>query len=174
MPAHLIIDGYNLLGGSEIRSGHLESSREMLLHDLAAYRHRKRHLITVVFDGWQQGRSTEQREHRAGLQVIYSRRGERADQVIQRLAREYGSDCAVVSSDHEIINAAKACGAFVMGSQEFAGKLRGSSAPSSGALPYKELDPGDDVRSGRGPGKKGNPRKLPKSQRQRDRQFKRF
>lgn len=121
MPTHLIIDGYNLLGGSEIRSGHLESSREMLLHDLAAYRHRKRHLITVVFDGWQQGRSTEQREHRAGLQVIYSRRGERADQVIQRLAREYGSDCAVVSSDHEIINAAKACGAFVMGSQEFAG-----------------------------------------------------
>jgi len=174
MPTHLIIDGYNLLGGSGIRSGHSESSRERLLHDLAAYRHRKRHSITVVFDGWQQGQPTEQREHRAGVQVIYSRRGERADQVIQRLAREYGTDCAVVSSDHEIINAARAHGAFVMGAQEFAGKLRGSSSLSSGALPYKELDPGDDVRSGRGPEKKGNPRKLPKSQRQRDRQFRRF
>ena len=173
MPTHLIIDGYNLLGGSGIRSGSSESSREMLLHDLAAYRHRKRHSITVVFDGWQQGRPTEQREHRAGVQVIYSRRGERADQVIQRLAREYGTDCAVVSSDHEIMNAARAHGAFVMGAQEFAGKLRGSSS-TPGALPYKELDPGDDVRSGRGPEKKGNPRKLPKSQRQRNRQFKRF
>ncbi len=173
MPTHLIIDGYNLLGGGGIRSGQSESAREMLLHDLAAYRHRKHHSITVVFDGWQQGRSTEQREHRAGVQVIYSKRGERADQVIQRLAREYGTDCAVVSSDHEIINAAKAHGAFVMGAQEFAGKLRGSSSAPA-ALPYKELDPGDDVRSGRGPGKKGNPRKLPKSQRQRDRQFRRF
>ncbi|MDH5739371.1 MAG: NYN domain-containing protein [Nitrospira sp.] len=173
MPTHLIIDGYNLLGGSGIRSGHSESSREMLLHDLAAYRHRKRHSITVVFDGWQQGRSTEQREHRAGVQVIYSKRGERADQVIQRLAREYGTDCAIVSSDHEIINAARAHGAFVMGAQEFAEKIRGSSSAPS-VLPYKELDPGDDVRSGRGPEKKGNPRKLPKSQRQRDRQFKRF
>ncbi len=174
MPTHLIIDGYNLLGGSGARSGHSESSREMLLHDLAAYRHRKRHSITVVFDGWQQGRSTEQREHRGGVQIIYSKRGERADQVIQRLAREHGTDCAVVSSDHEIINAARSHGAFVMGAQEFAGKLRGSSSPSSRALPYKELDPGDDIRSGRGLEKKGNPRKLPKSQRQRDRQFRRF
>jgi predicted RNA-binding protein with PIN domain len=173
MPTHLIIDGYNLLGGSGIRSGHSESAREMLLHELTAYRHRKHHSITVVFDGWQQGRSTEQREHRAGVQVIFSKRGERADQVIQRLAREYGTDCAVVSSDHEIINAARAHGAFVMGALEFAEKLRGSSS-SDGALPYKELDPGDDVRSGRGPQKKGNPRKLPKSQRQRNRQFKRF
>ncbi|NJL16386.1 MAG: hypothetical protein HC938_03510 [Nitrospira sp.] len=54
MPTHLIIDGYNLLGGGGIRSGQSESAREMLLHDLAAYRHRKHHSITVVFDGWQQ------------------------------------------------------------------------------------------------------------------------
>lgn len=174
MPTHLIIDGYNLLGISGIRRGHTEPDRDMLLHDLAAYRQRKHHAITVVFDGWQHGRSTEQREHRAGVQVIYSKRGERADQVIQRLAREYGTDCAVVSSDHEIINAARAHGAFVMEAQEFAGKLRGSVSPSSGTLPYKELDPGDDVRSGRGPEKKGNPRKLPKSQRQRDRRFRQF
>jgi len=77
---HLIVDGYNLLAGAGSLSGHLESARERLLHDLAAYRHRKNHLITVVFDGWQQGRPSEQREHRAGVQVIYSKRGERADQ----------------------------------------------------------------------------------------------
>lgn len=173
MPTHLIVDGYNLLAGAGSLSGHLESARETLVRDLAAYRHRKNHLITVVFDGWQQGRSSEQREHRAGVQVIYSKRGERADQVIQRLAREYGADCAVVSSDHEIVNAARAHGAFVMGSREFAEKLRVSSG-AAGAMPYKELDSGDDDRTRRGSEKKGNPRKLPKSQRQRDRRLKRF
>lgn len=173
MPTHLIVDGYNLLAGAGSLSGHLESARETLVHDLAAYRHRKNHLITVVFDGWQQGRSSEQREHRAGVQVIYSKRGERADQVIQRLAQEYGTDCAVVSSDHEIVNAARAYGAFVMGSREFAEKLHVSSG-AAGPIPYKELDSGDDDRPRRGSEKKGNPRKLPKSQRQRDRRLKRF
>jgi predicted RNA-binding protein with PIN domain len=173
MPTHLIVDGYNVLVGAGSLPGHLESARETLVRDLAAYRHRKHHLITVVFDGWQQGQPSEQREHRAGVQVIYSKRGERADQVIQRLAREYGADCAVVSSDHEIVNAARAHGAFVMGSREFAEKLRALSR-TTGARPNKELDIEDDDRPKRGPEKKGNPRKLPKAQRQRDRRLRRF
>lgn len=173
MPTHLIVDGYNVLAGAGNLSGHLEAARETLLHDLAAYRYRKNHLITVVFDGWQQGRSSEQREHRAGVQVIYSKRGERADQVIQRLAREYGADCAVVSSDHEIVNVARAHGAFVMGAHEFVRKLRALSS-TTGALPNKELDVEGDHRPKRGSEKKGNPRKLPKAQRQRDRRLRRF
>lgn len=173
MPTHVIVDGYNLLGGSGLRTGQMASSRDKLLHELAAYRYRTHHAITVVFDGWQHGHPTEQREYCAGVQVIYSKRGERADQVIQRLAREYGADCAVVSSDHEIMNVARAHRAFVIGAQEFAGKLHGSLGPSA-AVPHKELDPGDDAGSGRRQEKKGNPRKLPKAQRQRARQFRRF
>jgi len=170
MPVHLIIDGYNLLAvRSPVRS---ETAREALLQDLAAYRHRKGHPITVVFDGWLQGQPIEGREHRSGVQVIYSKRGEKADQVIQRLARQHGANCAVVSSDHEIVNVAKAQGAFVMGAQEFAGRLRMTSASST--VPFKELDEGDDARPRRGPDKKGNPRKLPKALRQRGRQLKRF
>ena len=115
----------------------------------------------------------EQREHRAGVQVIYSKRGEKADQVIQRLVRQYGSDCAVVSSDHEIIAVARSYGAFVMQAQEFASKLAASSS-SSGAVPHKELDRGDDERPRRGPEKKGNPRKLPKAQRRRQSRLNRF
>jgi hypothetical protein len=173
MPTHVIIDGYNVLASAGWFPAHLESAREMFVQDLAAYRLRKNHLITVVFDGWQQGHPTEQREHRAGVHVIYSKRGERADQVIQRLAREYGADCAVVSSDHEVANAARAYGAFVMSAREFMEKLRMVSRVTH-ALPHKELDSGDDVRSRRGRDKKGNPHKLPKSQRQRDRRLKRF
>lgn len=171
MALHLIIDGYNLLAVQS--SAKSEMAREALLRDLAGYRQRKSHAITVVFDGWQQGQPIEGREHRAGVQVIYSRRGEKADQVIQRLAREYGADCAIVSSDHEIMATARAHGAFVMQSQEFSLKLRALSV-STGAQVHKELDPGDDLRSRRGPEKKGNPRKLPKAQRKRSRQLKRF
>jgi hypothetical protein len=93
--------------------------------------------------------------------------------VIQRLAAEFGSACAVVSSDREIIDGARAQGAFVMKAQEFIGKLQGPSSVTGSSL-HKELDIGEDVRPKRGPDKKGNPRKLPKSLRQRNRQLKRF
>jgi len=177
MALHLIVDGYNLLaqtsriGGGPSR--HSEMARESLLRDLAGYRQRKSHPITVVFDGWQQGWGTEQREHRLGLQIIFSRRGEKADQVIQRMVAEFGSACAVVSSDHEIIDCANARGAFVMKAQEFAGKLREMPVPAGLAL-HKELDRGEDLRPKRGTEKRGNPRKLPKAMRQRSRQLKRF
>lgn len=172
MATHLIIDGYNLLGRTGQFSGPSESARESLLQALAAYRHRKNHPITVVFDGWQQGRPTERHEYRAGVQVIYSKRGERADQVIQRLAREYGADCAVVSSDHEVARSARVSGAFVLGAQEFAMKLW--AAPSGGTMMHKELDAPDEEPRPRDPKKKGNPRKLPKALRQRARHLKRF
>jgi len=171
METHLIIDGYNLLGAQSAAKS--EMARESLLHDLSAYRHRKGHPLTVVFDGWQQGDSVEHRDHRAGVQVIYSRRGEKADQVIQRLAREYGSDCAVVSSDHEIVATARAYGATVMTAQLFMSKLTASGF-SPGPIPGKELDSGEDKQPRRGPEKKGNPRKLPKAIRERNRQLKRF
>ena len=177
MALHLIVDCYNLLAQtSRIGGGtslHSEMAREAFLRDLAAYRQRKSHAITVVFDGWQQGRGTEQREHRLGLEIIFSRRGEKADQVIQRLAAEFGSACAVVSSDREIVDFARAQGAFVMKAQEFVGKLREGPNPN-GVSAHKELDTGEDLRPKRGPEKRGNPRKLPKALRQRSRQLKRF
>jgi len=169
---HLIIDGYNLMGRIGTLSGLIESARESLLRDLAAYRHRKNHPVTIVFDGWQQGQSMEERGHRTGIEVIYSRRGERADQVIQRLAREYGADCAVVSSDQEVARSAQVSGAMVIGAQEFAVKLR--AAPRGGGLAHKELDTQEEEAPPRDPKKKGNPRKLPKAIRQRARQLKRF
>lgn len=172
---HVIIDGYNLLalagwGGA---TPHSETARESLLRLLSAYRHRKGHALTVVFDGWQRGQPVEGHEHRSGVHVIYSKRGEKADQVIERLAREYGAACAVVSSDHEVIRAAQAQGAMIMRAREFADKLQAPSF-SQGPIPHKELAEEEDSPSRRGPEKKGNPRKLPKALRRRSRQLKRF
>jgi predicted RNA-binding protein with PIN domain len=172
---HVIIDGYNLLAlsGWTGTGAPSEMAREALLQRLAAYRHRKGHALTVVFDGWQRGQPIESREHRAGVQVIYSKRGERADQVIERLAQHYGTECAVVTSDHEVIRAAQAQGALIMRAAEFAQKLHGET-PSQRTIPYKELANDEDAGPRRGPDKKGNPRKLPKALRRRSRQLKRF
>src|SRR5262245_5693365 len=176
MSLHLIIYGYNLLALLDRASGriplHSDMARESLIQEVAAYRHRKPHAVTIVFDGWQQGYVTERREHRSGVEVIYSRRGEKADQVIQRLAAEFGSDCAVVSSDREVANHARAQGALVLEANEFSAKLRGGATTER--LAFKELDTRDDSKPVSTSDKRGNPRKLPKAQRQRNRQLKRF
>lgn len=154
-------------------SGRLEAARETLLRSLAGYRQRKGHAITVIFDGWQGGLGAEHREFQSGVEVVYSKRGERADQVIQRLARLYGRDCAVVSSDHEVVNSARAAGAFVIGAAEFRAKLQDRSFSPS-PVAFKELDCGPDDMVKRSRDKKGNPRKLPKSQRKRNHQLREF
>jgi len=172
MPTHVIIDGYNLLGRMGQSAPFSEMAREELIRKLALYRQRKGHAITVVFDGWQSGMGVEGHEHRAGVSVIYSKRGERADLVIRRLVAEYGSGCAVVSSDREVENAAASYGAFVIDSPEFASRMNEPSPTDAMAVAGKVEDEGP--RRPRDAKKKGNPRKLPKAQRRRNQHLKRF
>jgi predicted RNA-binding protein with PIN domain len=177
MATHLLVDGYNLLGTAGMTlpssTGRLEVARETLLQRLAGYRQRKGHAITIVYDGWQGGSSSEHHEFQSGIEVVYSKRGERADQVIQRLARVYGKDCAVVSSDHEVVNVARAAGAFVIGAPEFRAKLQVGSRTAP-ALAFKELDRGEADLVKRSKNKGGNPHKLPKSKRKRKQQLREF
>ena len=177
MSKHVIIDGYNLLGASSRGSLgsvlDVEAVRERLLQDLATYRHRVRHRITVVFDAWKQPGGTQYHEHRAGLTVIFSKQGEQADQVIQRMVRSQSEDYVVVSSDHEIMDTARAHGAMVLRSQEFLAKLCSPSRSSNSRYPLKAGDE-DDSPIARRPDKKGNPRKLPKAVRQRLRNLKKL
>lgn len=179
MATHLIIDGYNLLGvrrrGVTEEGTRLESAREQLLRDLAAYRHRKGHALTVVFDAWQTECGSERHEHRAGVEVVFSRRGERADQVIQRLAEEFGRDCAIVSSDHEVARTARVHGAFVISAAEFESRLQNPLPAQQMQQTWRkdENRDGEDLPR-RNPEKKGNPRKLPKALRKRSQQLKRF
>ena len=170
---HLIIDGYNLLGARREMRANAEPARERLLQELMHYRRHKGHPITVVFDGWRQNMMTERYEHRSGVQVIYSKKGQAADQVIHRLASEFGRDCAVVSSDREVADFAKTQGAFVIGAAEFDARLR------AGAITRSRLDVGSRTRETepfdkRPLSKRGNPRKLPKAIRQRNRRLKGF
>ncbi len=171
MPIHLIIDGYNLLGVRGGLRGDVEAKREQLIRGLAGYRQRKGHPVTVVFDGWRAGHPVEHVEWREGIGVVYSRQGEQADAVVKRLAEKYGSDCAVVSSDREVSNFAKANGCQILTSGEFETRLQ-----LSGARPFarKQKADEDEEPVRRDPKKKGNPRKLPKALRKKASQLKKF
>lgn len=103
---HLIVDGYNVIRQSPrlqlLDAMDLQAGREALLELLVLYRSRSGHQITVVFDGWQQGDLKGGRDRQEGVLIIYSRRGERADEVIKRLLYHERERALVVTSDREI------------------------------------------------------------------------
>ncbi len=120
---HLIIDGYNLLhitlplfqGASE----DLQRKREQLIDQLSSYRQKKPCDLTVVFDGWRGGWVTEKRERKKGIDLIFSKLGETADEVIKRLVKERGSGAVVVTSDRDISRYAQRLSAAVIPSDQF-------------------------------------------------------
>lgn len=181
-PKHLIIDGYNVLGAMGLPPqrvvGGGEVHREQFVARLGLYGQSIHCPVTVIFDAWRQPGNMRQISHQAGVTVMYSAEGERADQVIQQLIRQYGKETAVVSSDLEVTNVARAFGAFVIRSQEFLTRLQRGSQPktavrASRGTPIASKDEREEAPA-KPKEKKGNPRKLPKKLRQRNRIMKRF
>ena len=124
---HIILDGYNFIRQSpelvELDRKDLEWGRDALIDLLAAYKKIKRHRITVVFDGANEPSLYGSRDRSKGIAIHFSHGGETADDVIRRMARKEGSKALVVSSYREVMNAAEAAGAAVLGSLAFEEKL---------------------------------------------------
>lgn len=128
---HLIIDGYNLLhvnrSLSQLNGIQLQWERDRLIHQLSTYQKIKPCDITVVFDGWQGGWSTEKQERKRGVDLIFSKLGEKADEVIKRLVREKGSGVIVITSDREVSRFAERMSVSAISSEQFLEKLEDSS-----------------------------------------------
>jgi len=158
---HLLIDGYNLLHIAHfltrLNSNQLRQERDRLIDQLSAYQKVKPSPITLVFDGWLGGWTTEQREIKRGIEVIYSRLGEKADEVIKRLVREEGSAAIVITSDREISRFAERMGAAVIPSDQFQEKLEHASGRFEEGLEDQEEEE-------RGVKKKGLARRLSKKE----------
>ena len=124
---HFIIDGYNLIGRQKGLRGDIESRRERLIEDLSRYQQVTGHHVTVVFDGWRTGRESEHKEDVGGVSLIFSRRGERADSVIARMAGEMacelGSSWVAVTSYRELRKIIRDCGCTVIYAGEFEKRL---------------------------------------------------
>lgn len=167
---HIIVDGYNLIRQSDVLRGHerqsLEAGRKALIRGLAQYKRLRGHRITVVFDGWEGGSPLEERDLAGGVAIIYSRLGEKADEVIKRLVAAGSEEILVVTSDREIATFAARRGKGTIASPEFAARLdRIAAGPLSDAdAPGEAQEEEDDDRRAAAK-KKGPARRLSKQKR---------
>jgi len=126
----VIIDGYNILhvGRSltRLNSIDLQRERDRLIDQLSSYRSVKGCAITVVFDGWQGGSAAQKRERKKGVELVFSKLGEKADEVIKRLAREKGAGAIVVTSDREVARYVERIDVPVIPSDQFVQKMEKS------------------------------------------------
>ncbi len=171
MALHLIIDGYNLIRQSrklsQLEAQDLALGRQALLARLGEYRlSRPGHRVTVVFDGRVAGGRQESRDWQQGLGIVYSRRGETADEVIKRLLAKEGARAVVVTSDKELQHFAEGAGAAWIGAPQF----EMSHLAGRNAVPPDKAD-ADTA----GPAvKKGPARRLPKRQRRRQQRLRKL
>jgi predicted RNA-binding protein with PIN domain len=158
---HLIIDGYNLLhvnrSLSLLNSTELQRERDRLVDQLTAYRQVRSYEITIVFDGWQGGWRTEEKGWKKGIEIIFSKLGEKADEVIKRLVKEKGPGAIVVTSDREVSRYAERMSAAVIPSDQFREKMEGLALSIE-----KDLEEAEEERSFK---RKGPSRRLSKKER---------
>ncbi|RTZ90993.1 MAG: hypothetical protein DSY91_05680 [Deltaproteobacteria bacterium] len=169
MPPTLIIDGYNLIRNSPTLSPidrqDIEEGREALISRLSEYRKVRHFPITVVFDGTGFYHLSATAENRMGIRILYSHKGQTADDFIVSLASQKGRETVVVTSDRGICDRLKKTDCFCISSEAFDAKIDNALYEL-----YKGQSMEDEEEMDIHPGrKKGASRKLPKKvRRQRD------
>lgn len=94
----LIVDGYNIIGAwpefRTLREQDFELARERLIHAMAEYQAVTGLSVTIVFDAYlQPGR--ESRMQKSGIDIVYTRENETADEWIEKTAADWLQDIRV-------------------------------------------------------------------------------
>jgi predicted RNA-binding protein with PIN domain len=120
--AHLVVDGYNVTKTAypEIP---LEQQRARLVSGLGGIAAQTGAEVTVVFDGAE--RMVGLPPAPRGVRVLFSRKGETADELIRRLVRAEpaGRPIVVISSDKEVVDGVRRHGAYPLGSSTLIRRL---------------------------------------------------
>lgn len=130
------------------QSADLEKGRKEFLDWLALYKSERGSRITVVFDAYRSFSLSRTRENHKGVEVIFTRENETADDMIRERIRSRQVGLVVVTSDRAIIDEAKNHGVTF---------LTADRLESVMSLPESTTE--EPPR----PEKRGNPRKLPKN-----------
>ena len=128
----LLIDGHNLIGRGQLPGLRLDDPDDeaKLVARLRPYCARARKRATVVFDHGLPGGRSELSG--GGVEVVFASAGRTADSILRERVRRARDPrgLTVVTSDNEVIAAARARGARVLRSEEFAAQL--SAPPPAG------------------------------------------
>ncbi|MBI5874495.1 MAG: NYN domain-containing protein [Deltaproteobacteria bacterium] len=164
MALHLAIDGYNLTGVMTMPgqiATDLEGTREELIKRLQAYKRLKGHRITIVFDGKRSGSFSRARMNQGGIEIVFSKDGEEADQILKEMAKKERHGITIVTSDRAIASFAEAHGSVTIPSDEFDAIC--AMAIYSDMKGVIDEDEEEDTSTK----KSGNPRKASKQERKR-------
>ncbi|WP_305786223.1 NYN domain-containing protein [Symbioplanes lichenis] len=120
--AHLIVDGYNVTkrGFAEMS---LEQQRKRLITGLGGIAAQTGDEVTVVFDGAERVHGLPPAPR--GVRVLFSHKGDTADELIRQLVRAEpaGRPLVVISSDREVADGVRRHGAYPMGADSLLRRL---------------------------------------------------
>src|SRR5204863_1245830 len=127
---YLIVDGHSVIfAWPELRKLHARRSslgRDELVKQLRHYQDWTGVRVIIVFDG--KGRKIEATSDPGDVQVFYSRSGQTADAIIERLASKYAKrfDLMVATADSMEGETVQACGAEWISPEALRGLLFGA------------------------------------------------
>ena len=131
-PDYLIVDGHSVIfAWPELRAMHQRRTslaRDALVRKLRDYQDWTGVRAIVVFDG--KGTAVDASAEPGEIQIFYSRAGQTADSVVERLASKYGSQyrLLVATSDYLEHETASACGAECISAEALRGLLEEARA----------------------------------------------
>jgi len=126
-PQYLIVDGHSVIfAWPELRKLHerrTSLARDALVKTLRDYQDWTGVGVIVVFDG--KGPAVNTSADPGEIQIFYSRAGQTADAIVERLASKYAArfNLLVATSDHLEQETASACGAECISPEGLRGLL---------------------------------------------------
>ena len=138
---YLIVDGHSIIfTWPELRKFHARRTslaREALLKQLRDYQDWTGVHVVVVFDG--KGKKVDAASDPAEVQVFYSRSGQSADAIIERLASTYAKRYVLMVATSELLEAetVQACGAEWISPEGLRGLLMSRGGGSSGIWSFR-------------------------------------
>lgn len=167
----IIVDGYNVIRADDrlqaLERVSLENARDVLARTLASSPRLANDRIMVVFDGTRGTRPHIHRHRLGRVELVYSARGQLADDVIvaETQALAGTAQVVVVSNDVEVRERCRANGCEVSGSENLLQQLPGHPRIRKDFERDDERDPTLSTV------KRGNPRKSPRGSKRRDIRF---
>jgi predicted RNA-binding protein with PIN domain len=123
----LLVDGHSVIFAwpdlAEIHRQNTASARENLVRRLTALQDSSEWEVAVVFDGRGAKASSESEPH--GIAVFYSKSGQTADEIIERLAAKYATTCevTVATDDHMERTTVEALGGMSISTEQLLSEM---------------------------------------------------
>jgi len=134
-----LIDGNNVMAQRVGWHRDKPKARRGLMEELAQFARARRVSVMVVFDGAPEQFFADGSSYK-GVRVFYSERGSNADERIKRMVEETRGrrTLVVVTSDRQLGDYVRRCGAQVMRSGEFRKKMEEAAADGGAGEPSIE------------------------------------